>query len=243
MELCLENKPKIIESLNNGVCFICGRSGFKSPLIHIANAHHVNEREIKDELLLPRDKGFLEEESKKLKQELAKISGFKAGESHYNTVGHKIDKMSLLKWKQHNNNPEVKNRFKSIMAKKDTIAKATKTRGTEIGFKVLKRNLNEGEFQKFISNCSKKASTKRLGCEPDLYYAKLCYELTNGSSEFVPINYTHTAKRLNINRWTFSSAITRRSAQIKLIEIKVENSNKAYARLTPKCLNIMSKEA
>lgn len=90
MEISIENRDKIIALLREGTCPICGKKGFKIPLVHVARAHGISRTEIKSMILLGQRNGFLDPEYRKRKTEYAQkqniLSQFKGKPQKFSSV-------------------------------------------------------------------------------------------------------------------------------------------------------------
>ena len=213
IELSLENKDKILACLNNGECFICGKKNLKIPFLHIEPMHSISANYTKDILLISHKVGFACEESSQRMRKTAMINGFG---TVYNDNGY------ANKGRKYS---DIRNKKNSYIAKQRDKKHVDKYLG--------QMNTDEAKIKRQLT---------RFGCEPSLYYAKLVYELTNGSIEYVKINYTNTATRIHVKVGTLQKNITNHAFNNNLIEIKYDNRMSIYARITEKAINILKDE-
>ena len=118
MDITLENRDKVTALLREGVCPICGKTGYLNPLTHITKMHKIGEVELKDRLMMPHCYSFTSAQTKEKQKIIAKknntveklLSVRKSGEKHDATSK---NKMSYLR-QEAVKDPKVRARLQDI---------------------------------------------------------------------------------------------------------------------------------
>lgn len=215
-------REQAICSLKNGICPICEKEGFKMPMGHIRQRHGIFAKELKDELLLSRNKGFCDDNLSKLRREQALKMCGEGILIRPDRTGQKIDSFSMIKFK--NKRPDLIEKFVSVTTQPEIIRKRVKSRDYK---------KNGIQTYKGIMDVEKISRTM-LGCDPDLHYSILVKELTAGSMEYTEISYRKTASRLSMNYETLRSGIKRQAIKRGLIELNSIPNSKTFAKMTEK---------
>jgi len=131
LELHDLDKSKTLKMLENGVCPFCLRKGFKKILVHISRIHGIPAKELKDNLMIPRNTGFCDEETMGKAQIFTKNQGFgvliRPSKTRKNQ---KFDAVSIKKVIEDRKRPERMAIFNKVMAKVD-FSKSAKSRSDD----------------------------------------------------------------------------------------------------------------
>lgn len=127
MELCIENKEKILSYLNVGECPICHKNGYKAILTHISRSHGISHREIKDILLIPVSKSFIPEDLKEKHSCATKNNGTINNLKKSNGKGRKHTKIQKQKRRNTRKENGDDKKFVQLMKSEQVKEKRDKT--------------------------------------------------------------------------------------------------------------------
>lgn len=223
------SKEKFISLLNNGVCPVCNKNGFKKVLIHIQHAHGVNQVEVKDMLFISRSKSFCDLTTKQLHREIAISRGMgKTVKAKSSTKGRKLDGITMKKRESYFKIDQVKEsikkerkgRFADCTYKQKHNERFIKLVGSEEAIEKRNNSLryktdNDNEFREKITRNIQKANSeyrKRVGevayrtikttKVPVYEYEKIKERFKNGESQ------PQIAKGYNCSQALISSIVT-----------------------------------